>query len=756
LQYARHISTLPIVRGVCLVLALFAARYIAPAQQPSRSFPPIDNERLLPIRDGYLGVSFIDGFTGLRLYARSMNAGTQTYIRDVVPVDMAYRPQLFAADSALLLSTRQSTTNLYTVGLKGTPEPALFWSGHLPGPRRIAVVQQGDGETAGYIVLIGDSGLVVVGTDRRQRFAQPGTIVDAVVDASEPSRLIVAARAESGVRLTLLDASAGQPLESYLIPWTRDIEMRSTDLYGSEQLVVVTRDAPYRAFFFDPRTLLPTEPLPLPSAPERLVPVFESGTSALAALTRTYPSPTFVPLGTESGAEAQELEYPLGEVFDEAVAAEGFVTLIGRDSIAVYDSTMTLVGTAASGGIHDADLFVVDREHLLLSSFDGSRWVEITPGGRGWLARHWLTALLIAAAIALLVLLVAAFRRYRFVRNIYNNLVRVPSSNGVIIMSASRRVKHLNASARGLLGIAPYIPLGRYINDYLNGEEYRPVLNELRGLFADGDPFVMKIDVDRDGDIRAYSFRGRPMFGTSGVPMGYLLLVEDVTQTIERERLVNWASVAHHIAHEMKTPLGTVSITAETLYDQLNSNGADRDLLRSTSRIVRQSERLREIVEDLLTIARTESLKKVRADLCLALSSLAHDCADFIPATIELKLQLPAEPLHSMVDISQLTVAIRNIIDNAWQAIGSRDGGCICLSVEAVDAHVVISIQDNGIGMSRETMTKLFQPFYTEREGGSGIGTVIIKRVIEAHGGTIQVDSEIGVGTTFTLRLPRN
>jgi signal transduction histidine kinase len=122
---------------------------------------------------------------------------------------------------------------------------------------------------------------------------------------------------------------------------------------------------------------------------------------------------------------------------------------------------------------------------------------------------------------------------------------------------------------------------------------------------------------------------------------------------------------------------------------------------------------------------------------------------------VELKLTIEGDDFHCHIDVAQVTVALRNLLDNARHAIGGHAGGRIDLAMRSDDSMITITVADNGVGMGPETLAKLFQPFYTEREGGSGIGTIIIKRVIEGHGGTIDVSSKVGVGTVFTVTLPR-
>ncbi len=711
-------------------------------------------ERLIPVPGGYLAISSIEGFTGLRRYNDSLSSGTQTYLRNVRPLDVSFRPGMFRPDSALLVGGSGADASIYTVNVRGTPSFSLFWSGQVPAIREIVALTGGPGGN-GAVALAGDSIFMVIRADRVVTTSMTGDLAGAVLADEDSLRFIVASREEAGIRLRLVDGVTGRTLESGQVPWSREVVMRMITTEGVDQLAVVTRERPYRAFLFDPNTLLAADPVELTDRPEAIVPCLDGNVHGACVLFRSYPIPTYLPLLSDPTTAPVEIDYPLREVFASAADDGGLIALIGRDSLALYDSAMTLLTVLPAGDLTNARMHRLPDGRLLLASATGSRILPVPPEPPDWFSRHWRLIFLAAAGVVIAAAIASLLRHHLFIRNIYNNLVLVPSSHGIIVMSQSQRVRHINGSARRLLGIAAYIPLGRHISEYLTADEWRPALESLRGLFAYGDSFIQKIDLERDGDHRSYSFSGRPMFAASGVPAGYLLMVEDVTKTIERERLVNWASVAHHIAHEMKTPLGTVTVTAEMLYDRLAAEGAESTLLRSTSRIVRQSERLRDIVEDLLTIARTESLKKVRADMGIVLSSVAHDCAEYIPSSIELRLDVSGSDLHCMADVSQLTVAIRNLIDNAWQAIGSRDGGCIFLRAVGADAHVVITIRDTGIGMSRETLTKLFQPFYTEREGGSGIGTVIIKRVIEAHGGTIAVDSEVGIGTTFTLHMPR-
>jgi signal transduction histidine kinase len=713
--------------------------------------------RLYRISHGYLEVTREGNLTQVARYNDSLRfeVAAAAPVLGLDPIDLALTPPSPAPDRALLLAAPFGHSSIYSINLTGTPSFFPLWESTLPPMRRIVAVDDFAGDGTQALAAVGDSAFVVVGLNGQERYRLQGDMIDAVACRSGSYHFIVIERDGENILLIPIDPRTGSAIDRpKSLPGSGDPLVRIVEGSKGDELVLVTTGRRSQAYFLDPNNLaILRDPLPLPSEPVALLPYEIEGIPGLAALFADYPAPTLLPL--VAGARMQKIDYPLQGVLESAATSSRLNALLTRDSIAFYDREMRLLSIAPSPGTNQTTIQELDSIHLLASSPGGSRIFTVDLKGGTWLGRNWLSVAVVAASALLLALVIAAGRRYRFARILYNNLVRVKNSQGVIVMSQTQRVRHLNMSARGMLDIAPYIPLGRHVSEYLKSDEHRPLFATLRRLFADGEEFETRIDMARDGQVRALMFRGRPMFGQYGFTAGYLLLVNDITQTLERERLVNWASVAHHIAHEMKTPLGTVRMTAEMLHDRLGSNGHGSDDLRATNRIIKQSERLREIVEDLLTVARTESLQPVQADLKLLVTSLAQDYSDTLPRSIELRLELNGDDFRTSIDVGQLTVALRNLLDNAWQAIGNREGGLILMTVSESEREFEIVVEDNGRGMSQTTLTKLFQPFYTEREGGSGIGTVIVKRVIEAHGGSVRVESEPGKGTRFVLTIPR-
>lgn len=734
------------MRLLLLLLLLSPAASAQFLPEGSRSFAA---EEMVPLPSGFLGLAYDRNVTHLTWYDLQFRyLGTRAY-RPLQVIDVATFSSPVATIAGAVLGRSGNGSALYLLSILPDHPPALrpIRDGDLPRLERIVAAGTLVPGMPPHLALVGDTSFVVLDTSGGEIYSRHGLIRDVVFDSRPPARFIVALHVARGTELQWIDAAGGTTLARRRIDHGGGIR-----LFLQEELVAMATTPPYIATIMDRATTRVIDTARLAS---RALAVLQGKPSdegsGPMAIIGGYPGPRLVPL--IGSGPARRFEYPFLGTIDQVVVAGDLVGLLSGDSLAVFDRQMNLLGmtsTIATGG--DLSLRALDSTALLVSSQSGSQLLFLERSLPGWIERNWRTAALVFAGLILLTLGVAILRRYLFVRSIYNNLVGGRGSGGILVMSGSQRVRHINATARSMLDIAGYIPMGRHIREYLTAEEQRPVIEALRGLFASSVPFEIRIDT---GGSRHYSFRGRPMFGRYGFNAGYLLLVEDVTESIAQERLVNWASLAHHIAHEMKTPLSTVRVTAEMLRDRLGNNGADHDELRATTRIIRQSERLRSIVDDLLTVARTESLRKVAADLGLLLPSLAHDYLEYLPTGVDLRLTMDGDDFHCHIDVAQVTVALRNLLDNARHAIGTRPGGRIDFTMQAGDDLITITVADNGVGMGPATLARLFQPFYTEREGGSGIGTIIIKRVIEGHGGRIGVASTEGVGTTFTVTLPR-
>lgn len=216
-------------------------------------------------------------------------------------------------------------------------------------------------------------------------------------------------------------------------------------------------------------------------------------------------------------------------------------------------------------------------------------------------------------------------------------------------------------------------------------------------------------------------------------------------------------------AHELRTPLAALGATVESaLLMPSLSEPETRDTLRT---VERQNRRLTTLVTDLLLLARLERQRvSVRRECCL--NDIINDLVEELAAwAIASEVQLNAElKVHQQLlivgDEEQLYRLVSNLIDNAIQYTPA--GGAITVRLDRSDRHAVIQVQDTGIGISLQAQQKIFDRFYrvsidrARHTGGSGLGLVIARAIVQAHGGSLQVHSELGKGSTFAVYLPLN
>ena len=216
------------------------------------------------------------------------------------------------------------------------------------------------------------------------------------------------------------------------------------------------------------------------------------------------------------------------------------------------------------------------------------------------------------------------------------------------------------------------------------------------------------------------------------------------------------------MSHELKTPITAIRILAETLVSDKKMAGKQRR--RFLSKIRDQSTRLSSIVTDLLALSRLESenplLEREPIDLrkviAVSLHPLLPDDDDELSASVT--SELPDSPVTVVGDDEALAQATRNLLDNALKYTPQEGRVWVRLREEGRDA--VIEVEDTGIGIEPAHQRRIFERFYRvdkarSRElGGTGLGLSIVRHIALTHGGSVAVDSEVGVGTTFRLTLP--
>jgi PAS domain S-box-containing protein len=240
----------------------------------------------------------------------------------------------------------------------------------------------------------------------------------------------------------------------------------------------------------------------------------------------------------------------------------------------------------------------------------------------------------------------------------------------------------------------------------------------------------------------------------------YQLVLHDITERIvneQREKLLEkqtlTGKVARVIAHEIKNPLMNIHLSLGELKILLSEKDSTEDPKEFISIIERNSNRINVLIEDLLNATRfdTISLNEFYAHELLADTFVnIQDRAKLKEITLEKDIQ---NDLLLKGDKEKLTIALTNILVNSIEAINGN-GGLLKVSACAKGDDAVLSITDNGKGIPQQDINKLFEPFFTSKQGGTGLGLTATHTIITKHDGSIRVSSELNKGTTFTISLP--
>lgn len=227
----------------------------------------------------------------------------------------------------------------------------------------------------------------------------------------------------------------------------------------------------------------------------------------------------------------------------------------------------------------------------------------------------------------------------------------------------------------------------------------------------------------------------------------------------ERERYqaqyAEIASLAGGLAHEIKNPLSTIGMNLDLLVEDLAEADTPRDrrMLTKIQLIQRECRHLDDILDAFLQFARVGELEPAEADL----NGIVREFIDFYKPQaqerhIELSPHLASDLPPVRLDPSLFRQVLMNLTLNAQQAM--PEGGVLEMQTYCRNGHVHLDLIDTGIGMDERTRSKMFQTFFSSRPGGSGLGLPTVRKIVEAHGGTIDCESEPGRGTHFSIALP--
>lgn len=330
---------------------------------------------------------------------------------------------------------------------------------------------------------------------------------------------------------------------------------------------------------------------------------------------------------------------------------------------------------------------------------------------------------------------------------------------GVIVVDGSGRLNYSNKAAEKLMGFSFEVAEGRPVSTYLRGIDWDRILKLDEPEWS--KLLTQEIEITYP-EHRFVSFYVVPLSSKSNGEKGAVVILRDVTpdrqaeaSLLESERLNAVKLLAAGVAHEIGNPLNALNIHLQLLEREIRKlPKAERDNLKELAGVAKNEvARLDLIITQFLHAIRPAKPKLVlsRVDSLLD-ETLALVRPEVENRRIEIEIHSP-EPLPRIrIDRNQIKQAFFNVMRNAFQAM--PDGGRLILSLFMTDRFLGISFQDTGVGISRDDMSRIFEPYHTTKPNGSGLGLMIVQRIIQDHGGQIEVTSKPEAGTKLTLFLP--
>lgn len=329
--------------------------------------------------------------------------------------------------------------------------------------------------------------------------------------------------------------------------------------------------------------------------------------------------------------------------------------------------------------------------------------------------------------------------------------------------------------------------ISKYSREELLGQDHRLInsgyhpkefIRDLWTTIASGKVWKGELrNLAKDGGVYWVDTTIVPFLNSEGKPYQYVAIRHDITQrkaaeeqvlqqAIELQRAAQLSFVgelAAGLAHEIKNPLAGIQGVVDILIRRRDKNDPEREALEGVRHEV---ERIDSTVEALLDRARPR-LISVRAS---SLSNIVARAINLARAqlanmstggrNVSLEFQPPVDPITIWIDPAQMEDAVLNLIINAIEAVG--DDGTVKIRVarsrnersEEFEDEAIVEVSDNGRGISEEDLARIFNPFFTTRTGGTGLGLPAVRRIARAHGGRVEVNSTVGEGSTFSLHLP--
>jgi two-component system, OmpR family, phosphate regulon sensor histidine kinase PhoR len=329
---------------------------------------------------------------------------------------------------------------------------------------------------------------------------------------------------------------------------------------------------------------------------------------------------------------------------------------------------------------------------------------------------------------------------------------------GLILIDSRGYINLINKGYKEIFKVEPSHYLFKLYYEVIEHQEVSRLVEE---IFKTEQKITKQMHLPLSIERKYFDVYGVPIIGTDNVWKGVLLVFHDITELKKLEQMRK--DFVANVSHELKTPITSIKGFSETLLDGAMN---DKEALKIFLRIIlKESDRLQSLIQDLLELSKIEQqgfkLNIQEFDLMLILREIKTMLGQKAEEK-NIKLCLIEENEKAIIqgDLQRLKQVFINLIGNAISY--TPVDGNVTVTVEEISKKILVKVSDTGIGIEKEEIPRIFERFYridrdrSRNSGGTGLGLAIVKHLIEAHHGTIEVTSEVGHGSEFTIELDKN
>jgi nitrogen-specific signal transduction histidine kinase len=335
-------------------------------------------------------------------------------------------------------------------------------------------------------------------------------------------------------------------------------------------------------------------------------------------------------------------------------------------------------------------------------------------------------------------------------------------SSGLIILDKEKKVKLINKQATTILNIhLTKIPVAL---SELEKQMPQDLVKEINEGLNHPPSKSFKYTYAPAKEVKHLFFNISMIYNDHTEFLGYIISIEDLTEVIHSQRAFAWASIAQHMAHDIKNPLSNVRLTLERMKLDLDNlkAGERRQIEKYIKSIDSDVHLVRNVTNSFMQFSNLSKPKISPTDVHSLIDGIIKKRVLVTGSRIKFKKVFSEKISKVEVDASLFARAIENVLDNSIKAINGK--GTIIFSTSLIElvnpknnevkSYFEIEIEDTGRGIAKDLVDKIFEPFVSHTDGGTGLGLAIVKKIVNDHNGEITLHSKFGVGTKLCLRFP--